>query len=73
MKEIRQKIEQVNTELSALAVDIMTKVSHSTDEVSTALAPIFANAEGHSDEQLQKAKERKERGDPTGETNRSDW
>jgi hypothetical protein len=64
--EIRQKIKQVNTELRALAMDIMTKVSQSTDEVSTALAPIFANAVCHSDEQLQKAKERKERGDPPG-------
>jgi PIN domain len=66
MEEIRQKIKQVNTELHALAMDIMTKVSQSTDEVSTALAPIFANAVCHSDEQLQKAKERKERGDPPG-------
>jgi hypothetical protein len=38
MEEIRQKIEQVNTELRVLALDIMTKVSQSTDEVSTALA-----------------------------------
>jgi hypothetical protein len=66
MKEIDQKIKQVNKELRALAVDIMTKVSQSTDEVSTALAPIFANAMRPSDEQLQKAKERKERGDPPG-------
>jgi hypothetical protein len=66
MEEIRQKIQQVNTELRALAVDIMTKVSQSTDEVSRALAPIFASAVAHSDEQFQKAKERKERGDPPG-------
>jgi hypothetical protein len=66
MSEIRQKIKQVNTEVRALALDIMTKVSQSTDEVSTALAPIFAKAVCHSDAQLQKAKERKERGDPPG-------
>jgi hypothetical protein len=66
MQEIQQKIKKVNTELRALATEIMTKVSRSTDEVSTALAPIFANAVCPSDEQLQKAKERKERGDPPG-------
>ena len=66
MKEIRQKIELVNREVRALAVDIMTKVSQSTDEVSTALAPIFTKAVHHSDVELQKAKERKERGDPPG-------
>jgi hypothetical protein len=66
MKEISQKVQQVNKELRALAADIMTKVSQSTDEVSTALVPIFANAVRHSVRQLQKAKERKERGDPPG-------
>src|SRR5271166_369113 len=66
MNEIQQKIEQVNNEPRSLAMEIMTKISQSTDEVSTALAPIFANAACHSDEQLQKAKERKERGDPPG-------
>jgi hypothetical protein len=66
VNEIQQKIKQVNTEVRALALDIITKVSQSTDEVSTALAPIFAKAVCHSDAQLQKAKERKERGDPPG-------
>jgi hypothetical protein len=66
MEEIRQKIKQVNTELNALAGDIMRKVSQSTDEVSTALAPIFANAVYDSGEQLRRATARKERGDPPG-------
>ena len=66
MKEIMQKVQQVNEGLRALAVEIMTKVSQSTDEVSTALDPIFANAVCHSIGQLRKAKERKERGDPPG-------
>jgi hypothetical protein len=66
MKEIGQKIEQVNRELRDLAADIMKKVSQSADEVSIALAPIFAKAVAHSDEQLQKAKARKDRGDPPG-------
>jgi hypothetical protein len=56
----------VNTELTDLAMNIITKVSQSTDEVSTALAPIFANAVWHSGKQLQNAQQRKERGDPPG-------
>jgi hypothetical protein len=66
MKEISQKIEHVNRELRALAADIMEKVSQSRDEVSTALAPIFAKSVCPTDEYLQKAKERKLRGDPPG-------
>jgi hypothetical protein len=64
--DIRRKIKQVNAELRTLKMDIMKKVGQSTDEVSTALAPIFAKAEAHSDKQLEKAKARKERGDPPG-------
>jgi hypothetical protein len=66
VEEIRQKIKQVNTELRVLKMDIMKKVGQSTDEVSTALAPIFAKAVRHCDTQLKRARERKERGDPPG-------
>jgi hypothetical protein len=66
MTEISQKITQVNRDLRALAADIMKKVSQSADEVSTALAPIFAKAVCPSEDHLQKAKERKLRGDPPG-------
>ena len=66
VNEMRQAIKQVNTELRTLKMELMKKVGQSTDEVSTALAPIFAKAVRHSDTQLQKAKARKERGDPPG-------
>jgi len=69
VEDIRRMIQQVNTELRTLKMDIMKKVAQSTDEVSTALAPIFAKAVRHSDRQLQRAKARKERGDPPGKTN----
>ena len=64
--EIRQLIKKANAELRTLKWDIIKKVGQSTDEVSTALAPIFAKAVPHSEAQLQKAKARKERGDPPG-------
>lgn len=73
MQKIRKDVAQLNKKVAALAAGIMNKVSQSTDEVSTALAPIFAKAVCHSDAQLQKAKDRKERGDPTGKTKQSDW
>jgi hypothetical protein len=66
MKEIRQQVEQMNKDLNGLARDIMEKVSQSQDEVSTALAPIFAAAVPHLDLELQRAKQRKERGNPPG-------
>jgi hypothetical protein len=66
MREISKKIEHVNRELRALAADIMKKVSQSTDEVSIALALIFAKAVCPSDNHLQQATERKLRGDPPG-------
>jgi hypothetical protein len=66
LKDIGQKIKEVNTELHYLAMNIITKVSQSTDEASTALAPIFSNAVWHSRKQLQNAQQRKERGDPPG-------
>jgi hypothetical protein len=66
MKKIQRDIEQLNKEVDAFAAGIMRKVSQSTDEVSMALAPIFAKAVPHSKAQLQRAKERKECGNPPG-------
>jgi hypothetical protein len=66
MKEIGERVEQVNKDLKRLAKDIMERVSQSQDEVSAALAPIFATAVSHSEPELQRAKQRKERGQPPG-------
>jgi hypothetical protein len=66
MKEIGQQVEQVNKDINSLAKDIMQRVSQSQDEVSRALAPIFATAVPHSEPELQQAKQRKERAQPPG-------
>jgi hypothetical protein len=66
MKEIGQQIVDVNRDIAALAMSIMQKVSQSQDEVSAVLAPIFAKAVPHSDAELRRARERKERGEPPG-------
>jgi len=65
-KEIHAKIGEVNNEVKKLTMNIMEKVSQSTDEVSMALGPIFEKAIPHSALELQKAQERRERGMPPG-------
>ncbi len=66
MADIGQKINTVNEKVDTLAMGIMAKISQSQDDVSKALAPIFAKAVAHSPEELQRARERKELGNPPG-------
>jgi hypothetical protein len=66
MKDITDKISKVNQDANALAMGIIQQISKCDDEVSKALAPIFANAVVHTEAELVKAKERKERGNPPG-------
>ena len=66
MSEIVQKIKKANDEVDALALGIMEQISRSEDEVSKALAPIFAKAVPHSPEELQRARDRRELGNPPG-------
>ncbi len=68
MKEISTNIKKVNTEVEALKLSIITQISCSEDEVSKALSSIFANAVPHTAEQLQRARERKELGNPPGKS-----
>jgi hypothetical protein len=68
MSAIIEKIRQVNKEVDALAIGIMEQISRSQDEVSKALAPIFAKAVPHSPAELQRARERRERGNPPGKS-----
>jgi hypothetical protein len=66
MTDLTTKIRGVNAEVDAWGLNIMEQISHSEDEVSKALSAIFANAVCHSSEELQRAKERKEFGNPPG-------
>jgi hypothetical protein len=66
MKEVKQQIDKLNVEVESLALGIMEQISSSEDEVSKALTPIFAKAVPHSPEELQRARERKELGNPPG-------
>ena len=66
MSEIAQKIKDMNAEVDALVLGIMEQISRSEDEVSKAISPIFANAIPHAAKELQRARKRKELGNPPG-------
>lgn len=68
-ENIKKKIDEMNIEVGVWGLNIMKEISHSEDEVSKALSPIFANAVSHSRKELQKARERKELGNPPGKNN----
>jgi hypothetical protein len=68
MRDIGQKIKTVNEEVDALALGILQQISRSEDEVSKALAPIFARAVPHCPEELVRARNRRRLGNPPGKS-----
>jgi hypothetical protein len=68
-KEIDQQIKNMNAEVDNFVLGLLKQISRSEDEVSKALFPIFANAVPHSLEELQKARYRRELGNPPGKSN----
>jgi hypothetical protein len=66
MKKVSTEIEQLNQAIVDLADGIMSKIGDSTDEVSRTLYPLFAKAKPHNDDELRRAKNRKELGNPLG-------
>jgi hypothetical protein len=69
MGDIREKMKGVNDAVDAWVLSIIEQISCSEDEVSKALAPIFAKAVLHSPEELQRARDRRELGNPPGKSN----
>ncbi|MBX3416767.1 MAG: DUF4935 domain-containing protein [Pirellulaceae bacterium] len=66
MNDIGRRVKSANEEVDALALGIMEQISCSEDEVSLALGPIFSKAVAHSPEELQRARNRRELGNPPG-------
>ena len=69
MKEFRNilgEAAKVKTELNRLAADSLTQISRSEDEVSRRLEGLFDKAISPSTEELRRARDRKERGNPPG-------
>jgi hypothetical protein len=67
MKEVSDKTKSIKEEISKMAHDILEQISRSQDDVTKALAPVFAKATPHSPEELQRARERRELGNPPGD------
>jgi hypothetical protein len=61
----RERLQKIREKLSR---NLLEQVSQSKDEVSKALAGLFSQAIPHTDGELQRARARKERGNPPGKS-----
>ena len=68
-KELITILEKSNKKLNEIYKRKMTLISESQDEVSKILNLLFQKAEEYSNEEILKARERKERGNPPGKSN----
>lgn len=66
MQDISRKITAVNKDVQQLGRAIIEQISQSRDEVSESLAPIFATAVQHTDDEMKRARRRRELGNPPG-------
>jgi hypothetical protein len=66
INKIRSDINKSKTGLANLAADALRKISESQDDVSRRLSGLFENAAQPNPDQLQRARDRKERGNPPG-------
>jgi hypothetical protein len=64
LRDFRKK--EIQTDLMKAAVRALQRISRSEDDVSKALARLFQGTVTHSTEELQRAKDRKERGNAPG-------
>lgn len=69
MRNISKSVKSVNAEIDAHTLEIMAQVAESKDEVSKALAPIFSKAVRANSDEIKRARERKETGNPPGKRN----
>ncbi len=64
--DIGQRIKKINEDLITAAVETLQRISRSEDEVSKALHDLFCKAVKPTLDELQRARDRKERGNPPG-------
>jgi PIN domain len=69
LKNILKEYALIKVDFDNLANNLLSKIQLSSDEVSIVLSPIFANAKKHTSKEMQKAKDRKELGNPPGKKN----
>ncbi len=66
LQSLRNSIEAVNDEMGAATTSLLQEISNSEDEVSKALAPLFADAKVPTATELERARSRREVGNPPG-------
>ena len=64
--ELRQNIKNSAAELTTLAADVLSEISRSEDDVSERLSRLFDKANSPQPDQMERARARKERGNPPG-------
>ena len=69
MRKISKLVSSIKEEIDVFTLEIMAQVAASEDEVSKALAPIFAKAVPATPDELRRGRERKEVGNPPGKRN----
>jgi hypothetical protein len=67
-KELRKTIQSAGDELTALATSALSKISLSEDDVSRRLQRLFDKAVSPSPDEMERARDRKERGNPPGKS-----
>jgi len=68
LAKIRSLTDDVNDGLDKVAKSILRSVSRSEDDVSESLAAVFSQAVNASEEELERARRRKESGNPPGKS-----
>jgi len=69
MRDIDTSVARLNAQIDAHTLEVMTQVAESKDDVSKALAPILLNAVQPSPEEMKRARQRREVGNPPGKRN----
>ncbi|MBS9405624.1 DUF4935 domain-containing protein, partial [Halomonas sp. TRM85114] len=69
IRDISKSVSTVNAEIDLHTLEILAQVSESKDEVSKELASIFSDAVPATPDELRRARERKEVGNPPGKRN----
>ena len=66
LEQTRRKVEEAKKEFKKLTHDVLEQVSQSRDEMSRGLADLFIRAVSPNDGESERARARKERGNPPG-------
>jgi hypothetical protein len=66
LKALKERADEINNELEGLAIDLLYQISRSEDEVSKALDALFARAVRATEDEMKRARARKETGQPPG-------